>query len=311
MTAAHQRRSATIHGEDNNSSQDFDRDGDGEGQDGMHVLMWRALRQTLTSPGLIAMTLGFFTACIPPLQKALFEPGGALRFIGAATEALGKASSPMSTMVVAASLAGSHNRNSAHSEEDRAEGQEETTEGDPIVPETAAVVSNSPPPIDDVNNGAQSEPVLLSDPNFGPWQRRRSSVMKMRKAIRTRSSRALERFERPSPDMMRLHIWFILSRLVISPALVCAVLLGLQCSGLLGDVPNLAKLVVIINAALPGALVVVVLLKANSELADSAAVVAKVYLPSYLLSIFTIAAWSAVGLVVAIPTDNGKAFCFR
>ena len=110
---------------------------------------------------------------------------------------------------------------------------------------------------------------------------------------------------------MRLHIWFILSRLVISPALVCAVLLGLQCSGLLGDVPNLAKLVVIINAALPGALVVVVLLKANSELADSAAVVAKVYLPSYLLSIFTIAAWSAVGLVVAIPTDNGKAFCFR
>jgi predicted permease len=66
--------------------------------------IWHAVKQTITSPGFIAMVLAFITACIPPLQRALFEPGGSLRFFGSAVEALGTASSPISTMVVAASL---------------------------------------------------------------------------------------------------------------------------------------------------------------------------------------------------------------
>jgi hypothetical protein len=108
-----------------------------------------------------------------------------------------------------------------------------------------------------------------------------------------------------------LHLWFIMTRLVVSPAVVTAALAGLDCGGYLSGVPALAKLVVLINACLPGALIVVVLLKSNPALSDTAAAVAKVYLPSYLLSIVTIAAWTAVGLLVTIPGEDGKTFCER
>ena len=57
-----------------------------------------------------------------------------------------------------------------------------------------------------------------------------------------------------------------------------------------------AKLVVLINSCLPGAQMIVVLLKSEEELADSAQAVASVYLPSYLISCVTIAAWSSIGL---------------
>jgi hypothetical protein len=74
----------------------------------------------------------------------------------------------------------------------------------------------------------------------------------------------------------------------------------------LENVPDLAKLVVIINAAVPGALIVAVLLQSKPELAEMAAVVAKVYLPSYLLSIVTIAAWTALGLWIALPDEKKR-----
>jgi hypothetical protein len=76
--------------------------------------------------------------------------------------------------------------------------------------------------------------------------------------------------------MRRLHVWFVLSRLVLSPALVVGAIVGLDCgTNVLSSVPPLAKLVVIVNASLPGALVVVVLLKSNPDLAETAAAVAK------------------------------------
>jgi len=63
--------------------------------------------------------------------------------------------------------------------------------------------------------------------------------------------------------------------------------------------------------ATPGFLMVAVLLKSNPSLSDSAAAVAQVYLPSYLLSIVTIAAWTALGLYVTLPDENGHTFCQR
>jgi cytochrome bd-type quinol oxidase subunit 2 len=111
--------------------------------------------------------------------------------------------------------------------------------------------------------------------------------------------------------MRRLHIWFVLSRLILSPAVVVATVVGLDCGGLLGSVPALAKLVVIVNSALPGALVVVVLLKSSSDLAETASAVARVYLPSYALAIITITGWTAVGMYVTIPDVDGKSFCAR
>ena len=66
---------------------------------------------------------------------------------------------------------------------------------------------------------------------------------------------------------------------------------------------------IIVNSSLPGALIVVVLLKAQEECADTAAAVSKVYLPSYLVSILTIAAWCSVGLWVTLPDEDGKSVC--
>ncbi len=68
------------------------------------------------------------------------------------------------------------------------------------------------------------------------------------------------------------------------------------------------KMIVIVNAGLPGAQIVVLTLKAKG-LSDSASIVAKVYLPSYLLSIITIAGWTSLGLVIS--REGGTSFCKR
>ena len=91
-------------------------------------------------------------------------------------------------------------------------------------------------------------------------------------------------------------MWQILSRLFITPAIVYLILIKLDCSGALDGIPSIAKLVLLINSALPGALVVVVILKAEG-LTDAAAAVSKTYLPTYALSVFTLAMWSSVGLM--------------
>lgn len=284
-----------------------------------------ALQQTLMSPGFIAMMLGFITACIPPLQNALFSPGGAIRFMGAALETLGEASSPIATMVVAASLVPPGEK----------ESDEESSEPMQVLPSTDVESSNTPPPAelsidalkcsnetivaptqqnDELSTTERTQPALpdespiMSDPNFGTLRYRHSLVVQ---SLQRRSTSIVSKMRRSDPQMRKLHIWFILSRLILAPAIICVLMMGLDCGGLLSTVPPLAKLVVIVNAALPGALIVVVLLKSNTALSDTAAVVAKVYLPSYLFSIVTIAAWTAVGLWISIPNEDGSSFCSR
>lgn len=252
----------------------------------------RAIQKTMTSPGFLAMIAGVVTALIPPLKSAMFDGGGALRFFGSAVETLGTATTSISTMVVAASLVPPHRQ-----------GRDETgfKNGDIIHEDNPA----------------------MSDPNFGPFtrrkiddnERRRSSRLQdFRTSIQRGSVRILQAMPRSSPEMKRMHVWFCLAKLILSPAIVVGMILALDCSGsegLLEDVPNLAKLVIIINSALPGALIVIVLLKSKEEMADTAAAVAKVYMPSYLLSILTIAAWTAVGLWITLPDDDGLTICQR
>jgi hypothetical protein len=248
-----------------------------------------AIKQTTTSPGFIALALAFITACIPPLQRALFEPGAPLRFLGSAVETLGMASSPISTMIVAASLV-------------------------PPSPERDDddIDENDDSPVIDENPG-------MTDPNFGPYRRRQRGLQsssrrlhEFRRSMRSGSKRLLHAIPRSSPEMKRLHLWFCLSRLILSPAVIVGLIVALDCgTGWLNGVPNLAKLVIIINSALPGALIVVVILKSEEEMAETAAAVAKVYLPSYLLSIITIAAWTAVGLWLTLPDDDGNSVCQR
>lgn len=251
--------------------------------------IWIACKQTVTSAGFIAMVAAFITACIPPLQRALFESGGPLRFLGSAVETLGIASSPISTMVVAASLV-----------PPRQQEPEETS---------------NPVNLTDIQETGIDENPAMSDPNFGPYRRRprqSSRIYNIRRSLRSGSMRILQAMPRSKPEMIRLHVWFCISTLVLTPAVNVGLLLALDCSGnLLSGVPSLAKLVIIINASLPGALIVIVLLKSREDMSETAAAVAKVYLPSYLLSIVTIAAWTAVGLWVTIPDDNGRTVCQR
>jgi predicted permease len=289
--------------------------------DAFSKVLWNAIKQTVTSPGFVAMIAGFLTACIPPLQRAMFEPGGALRFLGAALETLGQASSPISTMVVAASLVPLPITPATPDPPDNVNDNSEEI----VIRRSETRTIESPDELHDEppQQAAQEgqEPVespIMSDPNFGPYQppiqqnphqpyRRRLS-----RAVGASSRRLLQAATQSTPEMRRLHVWFVLSRLVISPALVVAAIVGLDCSSnVLSSVPPLAKLVVIVNASLPGALVVVVLLKSNPDLAETASAVAKVYLPSYLLSIVTISAWTAAGLWITIPDDEGRTFCQR
>jgi len=306
----------------------------------------RGVMQTCLSPGFIAMVLGFITACIPPLQQALFDPGGYLRFLGAAVQTLGVASSPTSTMVVAASLvpprqeqeevhendASANNVAVEHCDDEEVT-SDETSHHDADEEEASEGMNHTDDTVEEVHDDdaslqqdAESRPVgvehrepssllddddsmphespIMSDPNFGPNQlRRRSSVYRLRQSIRRSSRRIMSRPSRSSCEMRKLLLWFTLSRLIVTPGIIVSLIIALDYANLWQG-PDLAKLVIIINSALPGALIVVVLLKSQPAMAESASVVATVYLPSYLLSIVTIAAWTALGLWISLPEDT-------
>ncbi|KAL7539360.1 hypothetical protein ACHAWF_006385 [Thalassiosira exigua] len=255
-------------------------------------LIANAIVQTIKSPGFIAMVLGFITACIPPLRDALFSPGGPLRFFGSAMESLGAASSSVGTLVVAASLV-------HQARDDLPSAVNDSISSSPEVPHS-----------DQFDGGACDEEVSS---NAEHTQHRpldlRASMRKRRSSISRMSSRAIAEIRRRKPTI-RMHSWFVASRLIVAPALVCFIIIAMDCGGLLDGIPNLAKMVVIVNAGLPGAQLIVLTLKSKG-LSDSASIVAQVYLPSYLLSVVTIAGWTSLGLVISVPGEDGPAFCKR
>ena len=185
---------------------------------------WVAIKQTTTSPGFVAMVLAFITACIPPLQSALFEPGGALRFFGSAMEALGTASSPISTIVVAASLVPATPlllQDNTNSDNDQHNTPADETDDD----------EQQSSPIIDERPG-------MTDPNFGPYQRPRhrrrgrrdSRFSGLRQSMRSSSMRILQAIPRSTPEMRRLHLWFNISRLFVTPAVIVGLILAFDCT---------------------------------------------------------------------------------
>ncbi|KAL3931702.1 MAG: hypothetical protein SGBAC_011187 [Bacillariaceae sp.] len=238
-----------------------------------------ACKKTFTSPGFIASILGFITACIPPLQRALFEAEAPLRFLGSAIEALGTASSSMSTIIVAASLVPAKDESESAREADTSQ-----------------------------ENGDRRDLAETTNRQSD----RMARMTSLRHSISSRSIRMVKAMTRSTPEMRRLYLWFCLSRLVVAPAFVVGIILALDCGfHVLDPVPRLAILVVIVNSCLPGASIVVVLLKSKMVLEETATVVAKVYLVCYIVCIFTIAAWTAVGLYITIPDEKGNSFCSR
>ena len=268
-----------------------------------------ALKRSVLNPGSIALWAGLITALIAPLQAALFAPGGALRFVGSAIESLAAALPSVATMITAASL---------------------------IVPPDPVVVNNtSGDPTEEDEDGDKRKKKWASfwplswlkqdgganaiyDPNYADgnvergeeWatdrQRRRSSLARMRRASIRLGSQSLVVMRSPT---VKMHLWFNITRLVITPAIVCAILIGLDCStSLFNTVPHLSKLVVLLNSSIPPAMLVVLSLKSEG-MSESASVVSKLFTSSYILSVFTIAGWASVGLMLSIPDDDGKYFC--
>jgi len=208
-----------------------------------------------------------------------------LRFLGSALESLGRATSSVGTLIVAASL--------VHQSEDETPSLEDT-------------IANDQP--QQVPRGIEH---VCDEEGISTTETRdlRASMRRRRSSISQMSSKAIAAIRRRKPTI-RMHAWFIVSRLVVAPALVCAIIIAMECSGTLDGIPNLAKMVVIVNAGLPGAQLIILTLKSKG-LNDSASIVAKVYLPSYLLSIVTIAGWASLGLMISIPRDDGTSFCKR
>lgn len=252
-----------------------------------------ALLKTIKSPHLVALVLGFITACIPPLRDALFEPSGGLRFLGSALESLGYASASVGTLVVAASLVHEASDNAATNSNLIVNSREAPQTGLSLPPEINSSVRTH-----DEGRISKTEHLQQHSRSYVSMRSRRSSFSQM-------SIKALAAIREPTT---RMHAWFIFSRLIVSPAIVCLIVLGMDCGGLLDGVPSMAKMIVIVNAGLPGAQIVVLTLKAKG-LSDSASIVAKVYLPSYLLSIITIAGWTSLGLVIS--REGGTSFCKR
>ena len=267
-----------------------------------------ALKRSILNPGSLALWAGLITALIAPLQAALFAPGGALRFAGSAIESLAAALPSVATMITAASL---------------------------IVPPDPIVVNDTSggDPTDQDEDKKKRKwasfwPLswlkqdvganAVYDPNYADiieerkeeraseQQRRRSSLARMRRASIRLGSQSLVAMRSPT---FKMHFWFNITRLIITPAIVCGILIGLDCGTSLFDtVPHLSKLVVLMNSSIPPAMLVVLSLKSEG-MTESASVVSKLFTSSYLLSVFTIAGWASVGLMLSIPDEDGKYFC--
>ena len=249
---------------------------------GIITHLTNAIIQTLKSPGFVAMVLGVITACIPPLRDTLFSTGGALRFLGSALDSLGRAGAPVGTLVVAASLV--HQANAC--EDTPAQG------ADTEVGTLNVSISNN-----------EHSTSMGNATNF------RESMRRRRSSLSQLSVRVMNAIKKRKPTL-RMHCWFCISRLVVTPAIVCLLIIAGDCGGVLSGFPALAKLVVIVNSCLPGAQLIVLTLKSRG-LSQSASIVAQVYLPSYLFSVVTIAAWTSLGLIITTPNEDGSSFCNR
>eukprot|EP00559_Dactyliosolen_fragilissimus_P001333 CAMPEP_0184867338 /NCGR_PEP_ID=MMETSP0580-20130426/26115_1 /TAXON_ID=1118495 /ORGANISM="Dactyliosolen fragilissimus" /LENGTH=560 /DNA_ID=CAMNT_0027367563 /DNA_START=270 /DNA_END=1952 /DNA_ORIENTATION=- len=307
-----------------------------------HSAFITTLKQIISSPGFLALLLGFITACIEPLRNALFQPGGALRFFGATVETLGKAGSTFANIIAAASLAveTGHGHGHGHGHEqdhdhpnDPNNNQNKNfnsnhiknnnnnhTINNPQGPNEHLDLENNQKEDQEHNNNnnltcnqqhkeTTSHPTCIQNVPSGETTITKAKTSNIIRSKWNNWSRIiLISLHNINTNTLRIHIWYILSKLILTPAIVCAILVSMDCGGLLNNIPSIAKPLILINSAVPGALVVVVILKSH-DLSHSASAISKIYLSSYILSVFTIAAWAVCGLILSIPSQDGTSFC--
>lgn len=280
-------------------------------------------KEVFTSSGFVALMLGFITVCIGPLQRALFEVGGSLRVVGSALESLASAATTFATIIVAASLI--KKEENTETDDDRKlehedkQANDRTEELKTCTDEDDRIVSQE-------KNSDDKEELLMASSSKLPCID--SNSMSIIKEDANRENQDNFEDERGQEDndennshghekeddrkvafdgclnclrsiprkTMKIYIWQIMARLFVTPGIVFFLLIRLDCSGLIDSIPNIAKLVLLLNSSAPGALVVVVILKANG-LAEEADAVSNTFLPTYILSIFTYAMWCIFGLI--------------
>jgi len=312
----------------------------------LRKFVYGPIKQTFMSPPVIALLLGFSTALIPPARNAIFSQGGYLRFFGSALVSLSDAAPATFILVTAASLVldpkkpttsltsslssnderRTQDMSSSNASRERNEHcfdkiedatlqeqpqlldkshctyEPDTNQFAPRSQETISISLPTEPNIDDTPKAVQDACSMKENNQIEQPQR---PTMQSKAFVSLLKSCVIPR----SPFTM-VHVWFGLARFVVTPAIICALLVIGDCSGIFSmlSISPLVKLVVLLNAALPGAMIVVVLLN-KSGFNDSANLVAKVYLPSYLTSIVSTAFWTSVGLYISIPDENGLSFC--
>ena len=256
--------------------------------------LMNVLKDIISSPGFIVLILAFIAACIQPLQNALFLPGGSVRVIGSTLEALSDAGATFATIVVAATLAD-------HS--DREEKEKELTL--PILVNQDLHNENMEPTLHDrsiAENSEESEVVVVEMPKAKQEKMESEEVSdKSCRSSDKRIPKCVRRFrsiiDHPT---FKVQVWHVLSRLFVTPAVVFGLLMSLGCEV---KISPIAKLVLLVNSALPGALVVVMILQANGY-TKAASVVSQTYLPSYTLSVVSVAVWTSIGMVAFSDSDS-------
>ncbi len=216
------------------------------------MYLFGVIKDIFLSPGFIVLILSFVTACFPFLQNALFEPGGFLRVIGSTLESLSSAGATFATIVVAAALADD-------SSDEKVDGelagltihQEDGDRQEDIDSQQQEITSITGHDEED----HVSEGVAMSNNN--------------------KLSEKLSQFmKKPT---FRVQAWHVTSRLFVTPAVIFGILLKVEYCPLY--LSPISKLVLLINSSLPGALIVVVILKTNG-FTKAANTVSQTYLPS-------------------------------
>jgi len=271
----------------------------------------KAIWDIFKSPGFVLLILGFITACIPPLQRALFEDAGSLRIFGSTLDSLANAGGTFATIVVAASLIpkgkdddkdvsvleSSHDLSHHDDQNQKENGDDNNDDNDDDDDEKMDVHSQEP---------VQDEETPSLPLRRNKVERRdipRSSVLgRLYRYSIVNLAHSIQIVDRVS---IKVHAWQCISRLVVTPAIVFMILLKMECSGAISSINAISKVVLLINSSCPSALVVVVILKAQGH-TDAATAVSKTYLPLYSLSVLTMALWASLGLV-AFQSDSS--FC--
>lgn len=239
-------------------------------------------------PVILGSMIGIIIGCIEPL-KALLDESGPLRFIGAFSYRLGSSGIPLSTMVLGGSLGVGGKSLLASRRTARAERKKAATSASAVAAqsEEGAVASDAP---------AQAPPPPMKTGEEAEMEGEASSTTTAT-ATRggTTTSVAVQLDDQPSHErrlavsllspMQRLIIAAVLVKLVVMPAVAIPLTLQAARANILPNEPMLL-VIVMIQSGVPSAQTSLALLVA-AGLQKEASELSLVYLPMYIVSIFT------------------------